>query len=98
MIDVGGAKVATYYYADTLFSGRNEYVRTAYVPLPEGLFSETPWAVAGKNQTANSRAAVSVNMNVAQASKDGVTVSVNSGEGVLPENMNVPFTLIVVGW
>ena len=73
-------------------------MRFTEVPLPDGLFTEAPHAVVCKKQTLNSSVEVSVNMNVSSVSTDSVQISINNGSGGIPDNVRIPFTLLVIGW
>lgn len=98
IVEIGGAKICAYSYDIALFAGGNEYVRFTEVPLPDGLFTEAPHAVVCKKQTRNSIVEVSVNMNVSSVSTDSVHISINNGSGGIPDNVRMPFTLLVIGW
>lgn len=98
IVEIGGAKICAYSYDISLFAGGNEYVRFTEVPLPDGLFTETPHAVVCKKQTGNSSVDVSVNMNVSSVSTDSVLISINNGSGGIPDKVRMPFTLLAIGW
>lgn len=93
---ISGLTIASYAYADMLFSGGNEYIRAASMPLPAG-FTEPPKVFMTKCGNDNSSAGVSAIPRVTAVTKSSVDLAFTSTLGSLPSPFKQAFSLLAIG-
>lgn len=93
---ISGLTIASYTYADMLFSGGNEYIRSASMPLPAG-FTEPPKVLMTKCGNDNSTAGVSAIPRVTAVTKSSVDLAFTSTLGSLPSPFKQAFSLLAIG-
>lgn len=93
---ISGLTIASYAYADMLFSGGNEYMRAASMPLPAG-FTEPPQVLMTKCGSDNSSSGVSAIPRVTAVTKSSVDLAFTSTLGSLPSPFKQAFSLLAMG-
>lgn len=93
---ISGLTIASYAYADMLFSGGNEYIRAASMPLPAG-FTEPPRVLMTKCGNDNSASGVSAIPRVTAVTKSSVDLAFTSTLGSLPSPFKQAFSLLAMG-
>lgn len=93
---ISGLTIASYAYADMLFSGGNEYMRAASMPLPAG-FTEPPIVLMTKCGSDNLSAGVSAIPRVTAVTKSSVDLAFTSTLGSLPSPFKQAFSLLAMG-
>lgn len=93
---ISGLTIASYAYADMLFSGGNEYMRAASMSLPAG-FTEPPKVFMTKCGSDNSSAGVSAIPRVTAVTKSNVDLAFTSTLGSLPSPFKQAFSLLAIG-
>ena len=93
---ISGLTIASYAYADMLFSGGNEYIRAASMPLPAG-FTEPPRVLMTKCGDDNSASGVSAIPRVTAVTKSSVDLAFTSTLGSLPSPFKQAFSLLAIG-
>ena len=96
IVRLGSITIASYSYDDMIFSGGNEYMRMASVPLPAG-FSSPPIVLMDKCGDDNTVPGVSAIPRVTNVRTAAVDIAFTASNGSLPTSFKQAFSLIAMG-